>query len=67
MVPQNMLRTYGEEKVFSIEKFKFLTALDQFKCFKHIKLKGVILACAAISKILSNVRAMMSMCVHLSN
>ena len=50
MITQNMLRIHQEKKVFSEEKFRFMTTLDLIKCLKLIKSQRLLPTCAIISE-----------------
>ena len=64
MLTQNMLRTYEGRKDFSREKKnRFATALALMKCLKQIKSQRLLLTCAPIFWIPSNISSI----VYLKN
>ena len=58
MVSQNKLRTHEGNKVFSYEKkIRFVTALDLIACFGQIKYQRLLITCAHIPELPSNINS----------
>ena len=58
MVTRNMLCTHGGKVVFSVKKPQFVTALDLITCLKQIKKQKLLLTCAPLSKLPSDISTM---------
>ena len=58
MVTQNMLRMRERKYVFSDTNIRFVAALDLIKGLKQIKYERLLLTCAPISELPSNISAM---------
>ena len=56
MVTYNKLRTHEGKLVFSVKKFRFVTAFDLVKCLKYIKKQRLLLTCAPISESPSDIK-----------
>ena len=67
LVTQNILRTHEEKQDISEKKKnRFFTSLDPSKCLKQIKKQKLLLMCASISKLPSNISTILSNIVSLS-
>ena len=58
MVIQIMLRAHKAKKVFSQRKKTYVTALAQIKCLKQITYQRLLLTCAPIHKLPSDINTM---------
>ena len=58
MVTQNMLRTHEGIENFGFLKIRFVSGLDLIKCLKQIKLQRLLIPCAPISELPSNISNM---------
>ena len=55
METQNILRTHGENWSFRRTNIQFVTALDPIQCLGQIKYQRLLLKCAPISELPSNI------------